>query len=1690
MRKFSLGLLCLLLGISLQAQVNYSANDTIVPYTGYFRAGTNLGAYPGFSDEFLAEIAAGNPAIGVDGLSIKTLRPGLFEDFLYHFGYDARLSTYELFDELGLEDNTLIVGFPADVHRDQTEYCPGISSTLFSNMYTDIWDNGENGTPVNDNNHYALYIYRLATMYGEYIKFWEIWNEPGFDFTENRGWLPPGEPGNWWENNPDPCDYKLRAPIFHYVRLLRISYEVIKSVHPESYIAVSGVGYPSFLDAILRNTDNPFDGSSNDDYPLKGGAYFDVMGFHSYPHFDGSLRYWDNELQDFVLTRHSDAAAQGVLTLQDTLQGVLNNYGYDGTTFPEKPWIITEINLPRKQFDDYIGSDEAQRNFMIKNIVVCMQNNFLQSHIFKLAEDDTYENAFFEFDVMGLYEKLDITDGYFQKATDGGISYKTVSELLFGTVHDPERTAALDLPQGIKGGAFKDINDNYTYVLWAETSIDNSEAASGLYSFPEALGIDQLIKREWNFGATGIRTNVSPNNIDLTGAPIFLTDMIFSADVSNGCAPQMVQFNDESPSNAVAWSWTFEGGNPAVSSEQHPNILFENAGTFEVKLESFDTEGNLLAAQTDRIRIEFVPEADFSYTINGALVDFTNSSTSSSTNTTEFLWDFGDGNTSVDPSPNHLFLNSGTYTVNLTASNHCGNTTSTVILEITAPSTSMINYTANDQVNEYEGMFRPGSNTSFYPPWSDEQLGDIAAGNLDQGQSGAGVKSFRTILPQFFLEFWGYEVEKETYEYYNNLDIRDNVVTVGFPSEVVRDTVAHCPEASSILFKNLYLDIWDGGLNGTMVNDENEFARYLFHTVENYKDNIRFWEIISGPDFDASGEKGWLPPGEDGNWWENDPDPCDYALHAPIQYYVRMLRISYEIIKTLDPDAYVTIAGIGFPSFLDAVLRNTDNPIDGSVKTGYERTGGAYFDAIAYNALPHFDGSTIYYDVDIGGFVYERHSDAAADGIVNLKEAFETVLFNYGYDGNTYPEKQWYISSCNIPGKQFDDYIGSRIAQRNFISKAYVNSVKNHILQFHVRELADRESFADASDPFDVMGLYQKLEGLEPYTQTINEQGLAYKTTSDLLFGTTYDAIRTAELALPDSIDGGAFVDGNGNYTYVLWAKTQIDQSEAASAIYSMPASLGLTNLNKKEWDYAETQTNTVVSTENIALSASPIFLSEAVSPLLPPLAQFGSSTQEACPGEMITFQDASIRAENLVWTFEGATPATSTLPNPDVVYNNPGVYEVRLEAINAAGSHEAIYSEYIIINDLPAAGFNYFVDGPWVFFTNASQGADSYLWDFGDNSTDLAFDPEHFYFNNGTYDVTLIAFNACGSDTIVQQVVLDSAPQADFNIIENNDCGPYTVFFQDQSSSTPFEWLWIMEGANPAQSIEENPMAVYELPGTYEVILIVTNEFGSDTTSQTLELDPELIFEYSSILCSDDSIVVNGVVYNIDNMNGTEVLAAGAVNGCDSIVIIDIQNGDSFTHLDANICEGEIYDPGGWALTTAGDYSFTLFDANSLGCDSTITLSLRVDPTYFIEIQDTILQGETYVFGDSTYTETGVYLDQYTTVNGCDSIIQLNLFVDIIDAIYDFSKEINLSYSPNPFGESFVLQFELPESKLVNIDLYDIRGIKIETLQPASILGQGSYTYKFSKPHLAQGVYLLHFQLEDHTMIYRMVHF
>jgi len=543
-----------------------TANDFIKPYNEPFRPGVNLGYFPGLNNENLADLAAGNSANNVQGLGAKSIRTGIFNEFTEVWGYDFLEDTYDYFEARGLKENTVIVGFPAAWQRDQTFHCPDKQSTMFANLYDPIFDDGENGTPVNDNNYLALYLYKLVTRYQDHVRFWEIWNEPGSDLPTGFqvGWRQPGVPGNWWENEPDPCDNILHAPISHYVRTLRIAYEVIKSVDPDAYVSVAGFGYPAFLDAVLRNTDNPIDGSPTTEYPLGGGAYFDVFGNHAYPHFDGSTTNFD----EGRFERHSDRAADGIVTRRVEFEEVLAKYGYDGITYPLKPSIITEMNVPRKRFGDNLGGKDVQTNYIIKSFIKAKTNDVYVIHPYNMIERDDYETTNSEFGVMGMYERFN-TPGE-QIPTGEAIAYKTTSDLLYNTTVDETQTAAMQVPAGVRGHAFKTMDGHYIYALWAETTIDLSETASAVYSFPTNLNLGNLELIRWDYSQTNESSLISGINIPLDARPIFL-----KATSGTPPPPPPPPTND-GPN--LALTLTSSDSQPGIYNTTTLNLTVENYG--------------------------------------------------------------------------------------------------------------------------------------------------------------------------------------------------------------------------------------------------------------------------------------------------------------------------------------------------------------------------------------------------------------------------------------------------------------------------------------------------------------------------------------------------------------------------------------------------------------------------------------------------------------------------------------------------------------------------------------------------------------------------------------------------------------------------------------------------------------------------------------------------------------------------------------------------------------------------------------------------------------------------------------------------------------------------------------------------------------------------------------------------------
>ncbi len=84
--------------------------------------------------------------------------------------------------------------------------------------------------------------------------------------------------------------------------------------------------------------------------------------------------------------------------------------------------------------------------------------------------------------------------------------------------------------------------------------------------------------------------------------------------------------------------------------------------------------------------------------------------------------------------------------------------------------------------------------------------------------------------------------------------------------------------------------------------------------------------------------------------------------------------------------------------------------------------------------------------------------------------------------------------------------------------------------------------------------------------------------------------------------------------------------------------------------------------------------------------ASFNASATSICEGESINFYDQTLgNPTSWNWTFEGGTPAVSSLQNPVVLYSGPGVFDVTLSVNNGIETSTLFLPNYITVSTLPA---------------------------------------------------------------------------------------------------------------------------------------------------------------------------------------------------------------------------------------------------------------------------------------------------------------------------------------------------------------------------------------------------------------------
>jgi len=159
------------------------------------------------------------------------------------------------------------------------------------------------------------------------------------------------------------------------------------------------------------------------------------------------------------------------------------------------------------------------------------------------------------------------------------------------------------------------------------------------------------------------------------------------------------------------------------------------------------------------------------------------------------------------------------------------------------------------------------------------------------------------------------------------------------------------------------------------------------------------------------------------------------------------------------------------------------------------------------------------------------------------------------------------------------------------------------------------------------------------------------------------------------------------------------------------------------------------------------------------------SGDSAACTGQAIQFYDLSTPSSNSrLWTFQGGTPATSTLANPQVSYAAAGSYDVKLVVSNAAGADSVTLSNFVNIITAPVSNVSLAVNSTTVckndsVFATATptNGGVSPTFDWMVNGTVVSSASSSFagIFQDGdVLKVRMVSSDDCVSAKVVEDSV------------------------------------------------------------------------------------------------------------------------------------------------------------------------------------------------------------------------------------------------------------------------------------------------------------------------------------------------
>ncbi|MGM0581281.1 MAG: PKD domain-containing protein [Bacteroidota bacterium] len=304
------------------------------------------------------------------------------------------------------------------------------------------------------------------------------------------------------------------------------------------------------------------------------------------------------------------------------------------------------------------------------------------------------------------------------------------------------------------------------------------------------------------------------------------------------------------------------------------------------------------------------------------------------------------------------------------------------------------------------------------------------------------------------------------------------------------------------------------------------------------------------------------------------------------------------------------------------------------------------------------------------------------------------------------------------------------------------------------------------------------------------------------------------------------------------------------------------------------------------------------------------------CLGEGLTISHNLEGFESFEWDMGNGDSVSNF--DSEYVYSESGKYKVSMIATDFDGcEYNYELSDSIEIKS-PRAEFTanktQGCGEVQVRFQNQSEGATSWLWDFGNGQTSTKKNPK-VKFQAGNYNVSLIAINGECRDSIEYSNFINiDELSSDFSFEYDQSCLPVSVSFQDESVNAT-NWLWDFGDGNT--STEQNPThTYYEIPEN-NVKLTVENENGCKQSSKKL-----LSFIFSADFQVDANEVCVGKTVNFSGISDDAVSW-----------IWDFGDGNSSTDRNPS----HQYD-------SQGIYDVSLIAANESGCQDTVIMEQFIE--------------------------------------------------------------------------------------------------------------------------------------------------